>query len=457
MKVLLVNPHETDQSGFTSMPLGLLYLAGMLLKHSVEVHVIDGCLLGKTAVLDAITHHKPDFVGITALSTGRKRALEIAREAKGIVPSAMVILGGAHPSIMYEQILTHYKDVDVVVIGEGEETLVEIVKGKPLAEINGIAFRTEIGEIRKTPLRQLVQNLDEIPFPPWHLVDPCKYQPWGKGIKNGINLRTAIRIPVVFSRGCKGHCDFCSSWWLWRGWRHRSPGNMADELELLYRQYGFRHFSFVDDAMTVNRQATIELCDEIISRGLKIAFNVTTRTDCVDEAVLNKLRNAGCYEIAYGVETGSQTMLQSITKENSIQTAELAIRLTKEAGIHVNALMMTGNPGETPETIEETLNFLKRTKPQQVSAGIGIWLLPGTKIYRQCKRKGIINDDFWLTDEPYLVYTEEYSFEEITKMHNRLRTYSLRSRFGHLVEYLTKKKKEYEKMFNRQQSRRKNP
>jgi radical SAM superfamily enzyme YgiQ (UPF0313 family) len=418
-KVLLVNPHESDQAGFTNPPLGLLYIAGTLLEHGFEVRVVDGCRDGKEAIQDALSDFQPDIVGITCLTPGRKKALEVADMAKELNPMTTVVMGGAHATIMYRQILENYPAVDYVVLAEGEETFLEIAQEKPPTDINGIVYRLD-GGIIKTPPRKNIDNLDTLPFPAWHLLDLKNYPGIDTGIVRGVDLAREPRISVVFSRGCKGHCDFCSTWWIWKGWRHRSPKNMVDELELLYRKFGIRNFCFADDAMTVDRQATIELCDDIIARGLNIVFHVTTRSDCVDAFMLQKLKAAGCYKIAFGIETGSPKLLEQMAKENDIATAELAIKLAKEAGILVTALIIVGNMGETEESVRDTIAFLRRTNPDDIGCVGGLWILPGTKLYQQCKRKSYINDDFWLGDEPYKVYAEEYSLSQLAQLQKRV-------------------------------------
>jgi radical SAM superfamily enzyme YgiQ (UPF0313 family) len=417
-RVLLVNPHETEQSGFTNPPLGLLYIAGTLLKAGFDVRVVDGCLEGKTAITKAIDDFRPELVGITCLTPGRKKALEVAQMAKAIDPSIMTIMGGVHPTIMYRQMLEQYLFVDYLVLGEGEQTFLEIASGNDPATINGLAYRKN-GVVVKTFLRKYIEDLDQIPFPAWHLIDISKYPARGKGIMRGIDLAKEPRISVIFSRGCTGHCDFCSTWWIWRGWRHRSAKNMTDEIELLYNNYNIRHFCFADDTMTSDREAILGLCDEIIRRKLTIVFHITTRTDCVDKAMLVQLKAAGCYQIAFGIETGSQLLLKAMGKENDIETAAQAIQLCKEAGISVTALIIVGNVGETRETVADTALFLKRTKPDDVGCVGGLWVLPGTSLYRYCKSMGFIDDSFWLSDEPYKIFTLEHSLEELARFQKK--------------------------------------
>lgn len=423
-RVLLINPHETEQSGFTNPPLGLLYIAGTLIKHGYNVRVTDGCLEGKGAITDAIRTFSPQIVGITCLTPGRKRALEVARMVKDHDASTKVIMGGAHPTIMFRQMLLEYSDlIDYVVLGEGELSFLEIVQGKERSGINGIAY-LENGKVVKTSHRNYVENLDDLAFPAWHLIDLHRYPARGPGMFRGIDLTREPRISVIFSRGCTGHCSFCSTWWIWQGWRHRSAVNMVDELELLYTKYNIRHFAFADDTLTADREATIQLCDEIISRKLHIAFHVTTRTDCVDEEVLNKLSQAGCYNIAFGIETGSPTLLQKVGKENDIEHSERAILLARQAGIIVTALIMVGNMGETEETVQETIDFLRRTRPQDIGCAGGLWILPGTKVFFEARKKGYIDDSFWLSDEPYKVYTLEWPLEKLKEFEQRVFNYN---------------------------------
>ena len=342
--------------------------------------------------------------------------------SKGINPRVSVVLGGAHPTIMHQQIMQHYPFVDYIVLGEGEQTCLELAQGREPSEIAGLVFRKN-GKIEKTAQRQNIENLDDLPLPAWRLIDLKKYPARGSGVYRGIDLEKEPRISVVFSRGCKGHCDFCSTWWIWKGWRHRSAGNMADELELLYRDHGIRHFCFADDTLTVDRKATIDLCDEILSRKLKIAFHATTRTDCVDEVVMRKMHEAGCYQIAFGIETGSQALLEKMGKENDIAASERAIQLAKQTGISVTALMIIGNVGETTETMIDTIRFLQRTEPSDIGCVGGLWVLPGTKHYRECKQKKFIEDDFWLGDEPYKIYTLEWPLEKLDEMQKIVMNY----------------------------------
>ena len=421
-RVLLINPPGTEQGGYSNPPLGLLYLAGTLQKKGFEVRIVDGCVDGAEALAAALAEFRPELAGVTCLTPERKKALAAARQVKDFDARIITVLGGVHPTIMHDQLMRNYPFVDFAVIGEGESALLEIAEGKPPEGIAGIVYRS--GEdIRKTAARVHEKDLDKLPFPAWSLVDLKKYPARGSGFVNGVDLDREPRVSVIFSRGCSGHCDFCSTWWIWRGWRRRSAGNMADEMQLLYRDYGIRHFCFADDSMTVDRDGVIALCDEIVSRKMKIAFHTTTRTDCVDAEMLAKMKAAGCYNIAFGIETSSPELLAKMGKENTVAASEKAIALCKQAGIKATALIIAGAVGETWKTIGETAAFLRRTRPDEVGCVGGLWILPGTKLYRDCVGRGIINDDFWLGDEPCLVYTAEHTLEELMRMQKRVTSY----------------------------------
>ena len=428
MRVLLINPHDAAQNGFSSAPLGLAYLAGTLQSHGLEVAIIDGFLAGLKGIQDKVREYEPDIAGITSYTPGFHSALEIASWIKRYRARTLVVLGGPHATIMWKQILATWPEVDLCVLGEGEQTLLELAQGRPFTDISGIAFRDDSKPTR-SPYRQQVENLDSIPFPAWNLLPLGQYPASGLGTFNGVNIAKEPRIPVVFSRGCTGSCVFCSTWWIWRGHRCRSARNMADEIELLSKRYGVKSVWFADDAFSVNMDSAKELCREIVARDLRIAWFATTRVDAIDRELLLAMKEAGCYAISYGVETGSQPLLDLMGKTASVKAATDAIVATRKAGLRAVALMITGNKGETDETINQTVDFLKEAKPTSIGSVGGLWLLPGTALYQEVKRRGLIDDSYWLTDRPTPVYLAEHDAEELrrytfalayrTKVHTR--------------------------------------
>ena len=409
-KVLLINPPESlaEAERFFNPPLGLLYLAGTLLSEGIETQIIDGFFEGWEAIEKKIKDYQPNIVGISCFTPPRHKSFKAAKIAKKINNNILVVMGGMHVTHMYRQVLSHYPFIDVCVLGEGERTLSEIAQDKELSEIKGIAFRKN-GEIFLTAPRENIKNLDELPFPAWHLVDWQKYPKEGKGTVNGIVLAEARRTNVTFSRGCIGYCNFCSVWRVWGRWRHRSPKNMIDEVEILNKKFNITHLNFTDDSFTIDKQAILGLCDEINKRNLKIAFSTATRTDCVDREVLLALKNAGCYKIEYGVESAAPAILKGMNKPIDIGVSKKAISLSKQVGIRTVALLIVGYLGETVETINQTVDFLKDVQPDRIGTRPGLFIFPGTNDYYRCQRMKFVNDDFWLTKKRYKVYTAEHN------------------------------------------------
>lgn len=384
--VLLINPHDTAQGGFSSAPLGLAYLAGTLLANGIDVRIVDGYLDGFEGIKKAIDKQKPEWVGVTCYTPGRHQALEIARYAKDA--GCRAVLGGPHPSIMHEQIMEHYPFVDHIVVGEGELALMTLL-------LRGNSARSVVTVDH-------VENLDNIPFPAWHLLELNRYPGGMLQMFRDVNLGEP-RIPVVFSRGCLGACSFCSTWKVWKGWRRRSPLNMVRELELLQHEFGVHHIVFQDDAMTLDVEATKELCRLIIERGLSFGIFGTTRTDACDAELFSLMSQAGFYGVSMGIESGSQRMLDLMCKRNTVEQNEAAINMAHAAGLSVCALIVQNYPGETVADRQATIDFLNRTKPCDVGTIGCTWVLPGTKLYSQMKKEGKIGDEFWLGEQP--VYT----------------------------------------------------
>lgn len=407
-KVLLINPPESGMGDHSFPPLGLLYIAGVLQKNGISVKIVDGFLDGWGAIENLIKDYHPDIIGITCHTYARIQALKIAKLAKDIIRDVKIVTGGAHPTIMGKEMLENFPYIDIVAIGEGDYTLLELCQGKDYSGISGIGYRKN-GQIIINPPRKNIEDLDSIPFPAWDLLDLKRYPPDGRGVYRGIDLDKEPCIPVVFSRGCIGSCNFCSNRLMWAKWRHRSPGNMLEEIGLLNRHFNIKRFVFNDDCFSVDRKATIQLCREIVERRLKIVFDIVTRTDCIDSEVLEALRDAGCYRINYGIETASPSLLKTMGKPPDVDISENAIKLTNSYGIRSTALFIAGSVGETPETINETIDFLTRTQPDRIGVGRGLMIFPGTRLYKLAKEKGVINDDFWLSGYLWKIYTVENS------------------------------------------------
>jgi len=411
-KVLLINPPEVAQGVGSTPTIGMLWLVSYLRQHGIDPIFADGWVMGWEGVEEQIIKHCPDIVGITGITGARHRSFKVVEMVKRINPGILVVFGGIHATIMWKQVLERYPSIDIIVRGEGEVTLLEIAQDRPLEEIDGICYRKD-GRVVRNKDRELISNLDEIPFPAWDVHDLRVFGAPNNAkegeVINGIDASKEPVAPIIFSRGCPGRCNFCSTWWIWKHWRCRSAKNITDEIEYLHNEFNIKHFKFLDDCFTVDRNAIIQFCDEIERRKLRIAFTVQTRGDCIDQEVLERLHGIGNYLMEIGVESGSQKILDIMGKNTDLKKLEENIMLAKKIGYKVNQLLIVGNIGETIDTVNETIKFVKRTDPDVTSVGNGIMIFPGTSVYQHAKRAGLIDDDFWFTDHPYMMYTHEHS------------------------------------------------
>lgn len=404
-RVLLINLPGVEQGGYCPSPLGILYLAAYLRKHAkgVIVDIVDGAVEGDKVIIGKLKKFKPNLVGISVLTPSRNEAIRFAILTKRINPHCKIVFGGIHPTLMGEQMMFYYPVVDYIVKGEGEETLLELVTDKDLKDIKGLMWRKE-KDIVNNPNRPMIQDLNNIPFPAWDLIDLMKYPARGKGEMNGINLEAEVRVPLIFSRGCMGSCTFCSTWQIWKGYRSRGGKNVADEVEVLVKKYGAKHFVFQDDTLTGNREEIIKFCQEIIKRKLKVAIIGCTRVDYVDEKLLQLMQKAGVYELSYGIESGSPSMLLKMNKKTDLKKIIKAAEITKKSNIRFCALMMRGLPGETEKDKRLSDKLMKRIKPDDIGSLGEVWIFPGTALYLQAKKAKLLDDRFWLGRRPYYIY-----------------------------------------------------
>lgn len=427
-KVLFINPPESGRGGYSSPPLGILYCAAVLQKHNIPVNVIDGCIDGWDAVIKKAREFKPTIIGVACPTYARSKALKVSETLKKEIPGAKIILGGPHPTVMGHHLLKNYPFIDMIAMGESDSLVLDICNGVKSENILGLGFRKG-REIALNDRRPNIETLDTIPFPAWDLIDPRKYFTDDRGVFESVNLDAEPCAFLIFSRGCVGNCNFCSNKLTWNRWRHRSAKNTTDEIELINKKYGIRHFHFNDDCFSANAQATIELCDEILKRKLKIFFDVVTRVDCINEKLLKSLKAAGCYKINFGIETASPRLLKIMGKPVNMEKAIKSIQLTGASGMQVGVFIIAGCLGETWETVNETIDFLDQIAFAKVSVSPGLMVFPGTSLYEHAKKENFINDDFWLTDYNWKIYTAENSRLKLNMYAEALRKRQKLSRY----------------------------
>lgn len=379
---LLINPAGLAVQRYAPVPLGLLYIAAM----DEETVIYDDALRSSEG-LAGIAKLNPRVVGVPFYTPGRHNSLGYLRRAKEC--GAVTVAGGPHISVMLKQMVAHYSDaIDYFVVGDGELAWKAICEGQDLPQV----------------IRMRIEDLDAMPLPAWEKVDFTRYSARvnrDHSVHRGNDLTTLPRVSIVLSRGCTGRCDFCSAWWVNGKPRAHGAGWMMAHLERLW-SIGVRHLDFQDDCLTHDRKAVMELCD--ILEPYSFSWIGCTRADKVDEEMAQRMADTGCYLLAFGIESGSPTILQRMRKEIALGQVLEGREACRKAGIHFTALMIKNYPGSTPETNRETAEFLKRLQPDGYGGVGATWVLPGTTLYQQCKRAGLIDDDFWLGPEPYYVY-----------------------------------------------------
>lgn len=396
MRVLLINPpaHARPRKGIwryvasTMPPLGLAWLAAVLEEEGHRVKVLDAPPenLGIDEIVHWVRGHGPfEMVGITATTPLAANAVAIAQAIKAETSSSRIVLGGVHPTVLSEEILAE-PAVDLVVRGEGERTIVELAAEKPLEEVAGISFRDD-GTIVHTGERLLIADLNSLPFPAYHLLPMSKYRPAAGAAK---------RLPatsVLATRGCPGACTFCFRMF-GRRLRVRSGRAVAEEVKLLQERYGIREICFYDDTFTAVKREVKAFCAGIRDLGVDLTWSCFSRVDTFDEDTFRLMRDAGCHQVMFGVETCDREILENIRKRCDAEQVEWVIRTTQKIGIAVRAAFMLGNPGETVETMEANIRFAIRLDPDLALFNITT-PFPGTEMFAWAERNGFLKTRDW--------------------------------------------------------------
>ncbi len=374
--VLLVYPYfrpRVDRSQFRFPPLGLLYVAAAARAAGHEVRVLDCTFLRREEAARLALAARADVVGISCLSTLEDDCLGLARLLRG--RCRLLVAGGPLPTCDPGRFL---EDFDVVVRGEGERTLVEILaaleEGRDLAGVPGVVTRASAGGVGAPP-RPFVRDLDALPFPARDLLPNAAY------IADGRRRYGAAVTTVMSTRGCPYACDFCSNVVFGASYRARSPGGVVDEIEQALR-LGYDRISFADDVFTLERDRVAVVCEEIRRRGLRFAWECLGRVDGFDAPLARLMRGAGCDRVFFGVESGVDVVLRLMNKRTTAQQSRGAVLAAHEAGLQVGAFFILCYPGETDDTVLQTLRFL--TALPLDYAGLTVpYPLPGTGLHER--------------------------------------------------------------------------
>ncbi|MEM1981974.1 MAG: radical SAM protein [Candidatus Hadarchaeales archaeon] len=373
MRVFLINPPSLFLPGAfrVSPPLGLAYVASYLEAHGHEVEVLDATLSGWNRrkeqgglVRVGLTPQEirkkmeawgAEVVGISCVSS--TLAEEVAVLAKELRKTGVkVVVGGVHASLKPEEMIA--KGADFAVVGEGEATMLELAetleRGGSLHRVRGIVWK-EGEKVVKNPSRPLLQNLDSLPFPAWHLF-PMEGYFEVKG--HAASVRGKV-TPVLSSRGCVHHCIFCSIPLVWGCWRARSPANVVEEIEWLVEKWGIEEIHFEDDNLSLDRERMRKICREMVKRKTEVEWatpnGIDVRTLTID--LLEEMKKAGCYFLSFGLEHGDPLFRERMGKSFSPSHVRRIVKKAKELGIWTHAFFMVGWPWETKESLEKTLKF----------------------------------------------------------------------------------------------------
>ena len=377
MRVLLVNPYYPI-SETPSPPLGLAYLAGSLETAGVTVRVLDYVVYpySKVDLAREIEAFSPDFLGVTSVTMTFNHAMQVVTDAKAIKPDLITVMGGPHVTFLSEEILSEYASLDIVVRGEGEAAILDLVSeaqnGGRFHRVPGITCR--VGkEVAATPDRAKI-DLDTLPPPARHLLPLGRYRALG------------MPISMTSSRGCPFSCIFCAGpKMVGRKVRYRSPKKVVDEMHAI-SGWGFHQINLADDLFTASRDHCLAVCREIRSRGFQPVWTAFARVDTVSLEVLLAMKEAGCRAVSFGVESGNPEMLRRIRKGITRNQVLDAVALCREAGMEAQASFILGLPGETPESMQDTISFAESLKKKGVLFGFHLLApFPGTTVYEKIK------------------------------------------------------------------------
>jgi radical SAM superfamily enzyme YgiQ (UPF0313 family) len=382
MRVLLINPFYPI-SETPSPPLGLAYLAAALQAAGDEVRVLDLVVYpySETLLAQIVEEFKPGLVGLTAVTMNVDHALRLAGDVKRLAPETATVMGGPHVTFSARETLEACPALDGVVLGEGEQTLVELGRalesGNSLESVKGIAFRSEQG-IRFTPRRSSIRDLDGLPMPARNLLPLGRYRALG------------MPISMTTSRGCPHACIFCvGRRMVGARVRFHSPARVVDEMEQIAR-LGFHQINLADDLFTADHGRCAVVCDEILRRGLHVKWTSFARVDTVSEDLLRRMKAAGCTAVSFGIESANSGILKTIRKGITLDQVVSAIDMCARAGVTPCASFILGLPGETPDTLRETLDFGQRLGDKGLIYGFHFLApFPGTEVRERSAELGL--------------------------------------------------------------------
>ena len=440
MKIVLgYTCHDLGKMEFYSRftPLGLGYIHALLRRHGHDSRIVNCSGWSWTKTRRFLRQERPDVFGVSVFTFNRHEAMRLAGLARAANPACFIVAGGPHASHLPHGLLETYPQVDVVVRGEGEETMLDLVRmlerrepRQHLSRIAGITLRDAAGvpadgagdrrrALLDTPDRPVIMDLDRLPHP---ASEPAMV---------GVDPVTQFEF-VITSRGCPAACTFCSSPEFWgRSLRFRSAENMVEEVRLLRERHGVVYVSVRDDTFTVNKKRVIDFCRMLIDRKIDLLWDCQSRVNAVDVERLAWMRRAGCTHIQYGVESGSPRMLQRLNKGITIEQIRAAADATRRVGLGLSIYLITGIDSENDADLAATLGLIAEIRPHDGLVS-PMTVYPGTALYDEAKARFGLDDTFWVRDrgEAYFVRKDPWTRRSIRTIAAALRRSGRRWAYG---------------------------
>ena len=386
---------ELASVGATLPHLGLLMLAAVLRNAGHRVRILDASAqsTGYEDTLKEAKKFQPDIIALTAVTPSIIKTVKLASMMKEIYPFIPIVIGGPHFTAVPEETLSDYPVFDYGVVGEGEETIIELVEalsaGRIPSNVYGLVFR-ENGKVRFSPPRPPINDMDSLPFPAWNLLDgfPHNYHP---------ALFKYKKLPsthIISARGCPNKCIFCDTSVFSRQIRFHGAEYVLEMIAYLVKNFGIKEIIFEDDQFLIKKQRVARICEGILKTKWNISWCCSGRVNSVnDPGLLGLMKRSGCWQISYGIESGNQKILDFAKKAITINQIEKAVRLTHEAGILSKGYFIFGLPYETEETMKKTIRFANSIPLNDISA-FTLTPFPGSEMYDIAEQHGTIDKDF---------------------------------------------------------------
>jgi anaerobic magnesium-protoporphyrin IX monomethyl ester cyclase len=415
--VLLINPafsniiyrHAKIKVGVPINPLlNLALLARPVMQAGYRVRISDLNLVEEpdVSLFEEIRKEKPRLIGITFTTPLYAEARRLAESIKKNNPDVIIVAGGAHATTFPAQIISE-SAFDIIAVGEQDFLMRDLLLNNCLKNVKGIVFRDN-GNSATTERQKFIDDLDSLPFPAWELYDLKKYR--------RLSLSNRLSPPgyLETSRGCPWGCVFCNKNIQGRKFRAKSPKRVVDEIEYMLR-CGFKEINILDDTFSTDINRAKQICDGIISRNLKFPWHPLNgiRVNCVDKELFIKMKKSGCYKVSFGIESGNQDIINNIDKRITLDEVRRAVRLARDVGFEIFGYFMLGLPGETAETMMDTIRFAKELKLDIAKFNITI-PLPGTRLFDEWERLGLIKSRDWTKYNFYSPYYELYEHPELS-------------------------------------------